>query len=236
MKKIRKKFFYLKYPEEEKGVFSNKIDKKTKAKKNVNIFKTKNIYKLNLIKAMTFSQKFNKINYKKFLFLISFIIFIIILFIIIKKIPKTNILEILIKEKMINQEIIDEQKKELKKVENSIKIIKKNNLILEFSNKYNFPKISIVIKVYNDGNYLNSSLISIQNQDLKDVEIIIVDDCSTDNSVNLIKEYIKIDSRIILIQNQENKGDLYSKTIGVLNSKGKYIMLLENKDMQTKKR
>ena len=89
------------------------------------------------------------------------------------------------------------------------------------------PKISIVISVYNGEGYLKKALISIENQDFKDIEIIMVDDCSKDNSVNLIKELMVKDPRIRLYQNEENKGILYTKTRGVLNAKGKYVMTLD---------
>ena len=234
MKRNKKKSYYLESYEEERDKF-NRIDKKEKKKKRFNLFKAKNILKLNKIKLRTFPQKFNKINYKIVLFLISYIILFGIIFLLIfkifKKKSKTYGPELLIKEEIKNPEIIEEEKTELKRINFFIKIIKKNHLILNFQNQYNSPKISIIIKVYNDGKYLNSSIISIQNQDLKDIEIIIVDDCSTDNSVNLIREFMQKDSRILLFQNEENKGDLYSKTKGILNAKGKYVMILENKDI-----
>ena len=93
------------------------------------------------------------------------------------------------------------------------------------------PKISIVVTVYNGEGYLKSALLSIQNQDFRDVEIIMVDDCSSDNSVNLIKELMIKDPRIILYQNEENKGALYTKTRGVLHAKGKYVMILDMDDV-----
>lgn len=74
------------------------------------------------------------------------------------------------------------------------------------------PKISIVITVYNGEAFLKTALLSIQNQDFKDVEIIMIDDCSKDNSVNLIKELMIKDPRIILYQNKENRGMLYTIT------------------------
>ena len=93
------------------------------------------------------------------------------------------------------------------------------------------PKISIVISVYNGEGYLKEALLSIQNQDFKDIEVIMVDDCSKDNSVNLIKELMVKDPRIKLYQNDENKGALYTKARGVLNSKGKYVMTLDEDDL-----
>ena len=85
------------------------------------------------------------------------------------------------------------------------------------------PKVSVVVSVYNAEGFLKNALLSIQNQDLKDIEIIMVDDCSKDNSVNVIKEMMKTEPRIFLYQNKENKGALYTKSKGILLSKGKYL-------------
>ena len=93
------------------------------------------------------------------------------------------------------------------------------------------PKISIVITVYNGEAFLKTALLSIQNQDFKDIEIIMVDDYSKDNSVYLIKELMIKDPRIILYQNEENKGMLYTKTRGILHAKGKYVMILDVDDI-----
>ena len=86
--------------------------------------------------------------------------------------------------------------------------------------------ILIIIPIYNGGKYLNYSLKSVQNQKMKDIEIIIVYDNSSDDSLKIIYEYMKFDKRIKLIENKENRKILYSKSIGILNSKGKYICLL----------
>ena len=85
--------------------------------------------------------------------------------------------------------------------------------------------------IYNGGKYLFYSLSSIQNQNYKQIEILLIDDCSTDNSIKIIKKYMKDDVRIRLIQNKKNKKILYSKSIGALNSKGKFIIELDQDDM-----
>ena len=112
------------------------------------------------------------------------------------------------------------------------KLINQNEKIIKSDN----PKISIVISVYNGEKYLKNAILSIQNQDFKDIEIIMIDDCSEDKSVNLIKELMLKDPRIILYQNEENKGALYTKTKGVLNSKGKYVMILDEDDFYCNKK
>ena len=85
--------------------------------------------------------------------------------------------------------------------------------------------------IYNGGKYLYYSLRSIQNQDMKEIEIIIVDDCSTDDSLSIIQSYMKEDNRIRLIKNHINRKILYSKSIAALNSKGKFIVELDQDDI-----
>ena len=137
----------------------------------------------------------------------------------------------------INHPLITLKEKK-KKIRKELKIMKNfiyqivNGNITSF-NKCDNPKISIVISIYNGEGYLKNALLSIQNQDFKEIEIIIVDDCSKDNSVNLIKELMEIDHRILLFQNKENRGALYTKSKGILYSKGKYVMTLDEDDMYT---
>ena len=129
------------------------------------------------------------------------------------------------------------KKRELKEVREFVDIVLNNTLINpnEVFYKSEKPKISIVIAVYNGEGYIKTALLSVQNQDFKDVEITMVDDCSKDDSVNLIKKLMEKDPRIILIQNKENKGTLYTKTKGVLNAKGEYVMTLDVDDLYAKR-
>ncbi len=66
---------------------------------------------------------------------------------------------------------------------------------------------------------------------MSDLEIITVEDCSTDNSLQKIEELKNEDERIKIIKNHKNKGALYSKSIGALNAKGKYIVALDSDDL-----
>ena len=93
------------------------------------------------------------------------------------------------------------------------------------------PKISIIIPVYNGEKYLNYSIKSIQRQKMKEIEIILIDDCSNDNSLILIKQFMKYDQRLRLIKNFENRKILYSKSMAALNSNGKYILQLDQDDI-----
>ena len=94
----------------------------------------------------------------------------------------------------------------------------------------NKPKISVFLAIYNKEKYLKRSIGSIQKQSLKDLEIIAVNDGSTDNSLNILKEMSLKDPRIIVINNKKNRGSLYSRAIGILNSKGEYLLSLDPDD------
>ena len=93
------------------------------------------------------------------------------------------------------------------------------------------PKISIIMPLYKGGAFLYYSLRSIQNQKMKDIEIILIDDNSPDDTLLIIDKYMKEDPRIKLIKNNINRKVLYSKSIGALNAKGKYILQLDQDDM-----
>ena len=95
---------------------------------------------------------------------------------------------------------------------------------------YDKPKISIFLPIYNKEKYLKRSISSIQKQSLKEIEIISVNDCSTDNSLNELEELAKQDSRIKIINNKKNSGSCFSRMIGILNSKGEYLMCLDPDD------
>ena len=100
-----------------------------------------------------------------------------------------------------------------------------------YNYKISQPKITAIMPIYKGGKYLYYSLRSIQNQKLKEIEIILIDDCSPDNSVEIIEKYMKEDPRIRLIKNEKNRNILYSKSMAALNSKGKYILELDQDDM-----
>ena len=93
------------------------------------------------------------------------------------------------------------------------------------------PKISAIIPLYNAESYIKSSLSSIQNQKMKDIEIILIDDCSEDNTLFIVNELMKKDKRIRLIKNTENRKILYSKSIAALNANGEYIIQLDQDDI-----
>ena len=125
-----------------------------------------------------------------------------------------------------------EPEEEVNNIRNYLEFVFNGTLIdkIDIFHQNNNPKISVIITVYNGEAYLKTALLSIQNQDFKDIEIIMIDDCSMDNSVILIKKLMLKDKRIKLWINEKNKGMLYTKTKGVLLAKGKYILLLDVDD------
>ncbi|ARQ98474.1 lipooligosaccharide biosynthesis glycosyltransferase [Campylobacter devanensis] len=92
------------------------------------------------------------------------------------------------------------------------------------------PKVSIIIPVYNVEKYISQCLDSAINQSLKDIEIIIVDDCGSDKSMDIAKEYAKNDNRIKIIKNSYNQGPFTSRNNAVLAANGEYLVFLDSDD------
>ena len=91
-------------------------------------------------------------------------------------------------------------------------------------------KVSVIVPVYNVEDYLIECLTSIINQTLKEIEIICIDDCGTDNSINILKKYAKKDDRIRIISHKENKGLGPARNTGIKESKGEYISFIDSDD------
>lgn len=91
------------------------------------------------------------------------------------------------------------------------------------------PKISVIIPVYNCEKYLEESLNCITKQNLTDIEIICVDDHSTDSSFEIIKNYAQKDNRIIVLTNNE-KGAGSARNIGLKKATGEYLLFLDSDD------
>lgn len=92
------------------------------------------------------------------------------------------------------------------------------------------PKVSIIIPIYNVEKYLALCLNSVINQTLEDIEIICVEDGSTDNSKKILAEYEKAESRIRVIWHSNNMGTGIARKHGVLAAQGQYIMFLDSDD------
>lgn len=92
------------------------------------------------------------------------------------------------------------------------------------------PKVSVIIPVYNSAPWLRRCLDTVCGQTLRDIEIIVIDDSSEDESVNIINEYIEEDSRILFIRNDNNKGVSYCRNTGINKSSGEYIAFIDSDD------
>lgn len=91
-------------------------------------------------------------------------------------------------------------------------------------------KVSVIVPVYNVESYLRECLDSIKNQTLKDIEIICVNDGSTDKSGHILDEYAKKDDRFIVIH-QNNKGIALTRQTGMNVAKGEYMKFVDSDDI-----
>lgn len=89
--------------------------------------------------------------------------------------------------------------------------------------------ISIVIPIYNDEKYILDCLKSVAKQTFTDFECLCMDDGSTDNTVNLINDFIKEDNRFVLYQNN-HKGPGWQRNFGIQSAKGEYITFMDHDD------
>lgn len=93
------------------------------------------------------------------------------------------------------------------------------------------PSISVVTSVYNCEEYIAETIESVISQSFLDWEYILIDDCSTDGSADIIQSYAQNDSRIVFIRNEKNMGQSYNLNYGIKISKGKYIARLDHDDL-----
>ena len=93
------------------------------------------------------------------------------------------------------------------------------------------PKISVIMGVHNGEKTLPRAIDSILNQTFTDFELIICDDCSTDATIQVIKDYIEKDNRVILIRNESNSGLAASLNNCINISKGEYIARMDDDDI-----
>lgn len=92
------------------------------------------------------------------------------------------------------------------------------------------PLISVILTCYNKADFIQESINSVIKQTLKDWEMIIIDDASTDDSARMIDLMAK-DSRIKLVSNETNKGANYSRNLGLRMSESEYVMFLDGDDL-----
>ena len=92
------------------------------------------------------------------------------------------------------------------------------------------PILTVIMTMHNQAHCIHKCLRSIQNQSIKNIEILIIDDCSQDNSTETIEEFQKEDPRIILVKHDMNEGPIKSRSDGVRMAKGTYITIVDGDD------
>ena len=158
-----------------------------------------------------------------------------------KETPMDNFIivepEELIKEKNSNSDSNKEKNEELKQIQQYM-IANLNGI--NFYPDYTFskpskPKITVVVSVYNNEKYIKANLLSVLNQDFKDIEVIVIDDGSNDKTVDVILGMILKDPRLSLFKNEQYKGNLFTKAKGILKANGKYVLVLDRNDFYLQK-
>lgn len=97
-------------------------------------------------------------------------------------------------------------------------------------NSQHTPLVSVIVPVYNVEQYLDECLNSIRQQTYKNIEIIVVEDCSTDNSLNTLTKHLE-DPRVKLIQHEKNSGLSAARNTGIDTAKGNYIIFIDSDDL-----
>jgi teichuronic acid biosynthesis glycosyltransferase TuaG len=98
----------------------------------------------------------------------------------------------------------------------------------------NNPLVTVIIPLYNAEKYIVETIESVMNQTYQNWELLVIDDCSTDNSRSLVEKFEKEDSRIRLIESETNfGGPARPRNIGIDNAKGEYIAFLDADDVWT---
>lgn len=93
------------------------------------------------------------------------------------------------------------------------------------------PKVSVIMPSYNASSYLEAAVHSLFGQSFTDWELLLVDDCSKDNSPEIAKAFEKKDKRIRFIQKESNSGSADTRNTGIRNANGEYIAFLDSDDL-----
>ena len=94
----------------------------------------------------------------------------------------------------------------------------------------NPPLVSIIVPVYNAHSHIKNSIQTLQKQTLADIEILVVNDCSTDNTKNVVEEIAKVDNRVICINLPQNQGVHEARLVGLKHARAPWIGFLDSDD------
>lgn len=96
--------------------------------------------------------------------------------------------------------------------------------------------VSIIVPVYNSERFINDTIKTVKEQTYENWELLLINDCSTDNSKKIIEKYIKEDKRIKLIDLESNSGAATARNTGINKSNGKYVAFLDADDLWDNKK
>lgn len=96
--------------------------------------------------------------------------------------------------------------------------------------KYKDNRVSVIIPVYNVSNFIGGTIDSVLRQDYDDIEIVLVDDCSTDNSAEIINKYQKSHSCVKYFRQQQNQGAAVARNKALEIATGQYVAFLDGDD------
>ena len=100
----------------------------------------------------------------------------------------------------------------------------------ESFSRVEFPKVSVIITLYNQKSYILKIYLCVLRQILKEIEIIFIDDASTDNSNKVVEKLMEKDKRIVFLKNKKNKGQFYSRNKAVSYARGNYVIIIDPDD------
>ena len=93
------------------------------------------------------------------------------------------------------------------------------------------PLVSIIVPAYNAEKYIANTINSVRQQTYDNWNLMILDDCSTDNTKNIVRSFVNIDSRIHLYENSKNSGAAIIRNIGIELAGGEWIAFLDSDDL-----
>jgi teichuronic acid biosynthesis glycosyltransferase TuaG len=93
------------------------------------------------------------------------------------------------------------------------------------------PQVSVIISVYNVAPYIRQTLESVLTQTYRDLEVLVIDDCSTDASRDIVRAVAQQDSRVRLIESEVNTGPAVARNRGIEQARGRYIAFLDGDDL-----
>ena len=178
------------------------------------------------------AKKDHRIKFSKSLFRLSILL---LLFLLYQLCPlQKNKIPIKLSDNILSDIISYEQNLNLSyEIFNEFRNINRQNKFIEENPKFEKSKkpiISVIITMHNQAHCLHKCIKSIQNQSIKNIEILIVDDCSTDNTTDIIQQFQQTDPRIILYAHDINEGTIKSRSDGIRKAKGEYILVIDGDD------